>query len=85
MPSSLNKQLRDQGLAPDELTLHLKYVEYETQFRCFYCAKGIFRQKGRILNVFMAGEPEESKIMTVPVSFQCPRCGCIYHISTINL
>jgi hypothetical protein len=83
-PSSINKQLRQSGLAPDEITIHLKFTEIETQYHCFYCCKGIFRQQGRILNVYLAGEPEQSKIMTVPVSFQCHRCGCIYHVSTIS-
>ena len=83
-PSSINKQLRDQGLGPDEITIHLKYAEKETQYHCFYCCKGIFRQQARIVNVFLAGEPEQSEIMTIPVSIQCHRCGCIYHLLTIN-
>lgn len=84
MPSSLNKQLREQGLAPDELTIHLKYTEREIQYHCLYCCKGIFRQQGRIINIFLAGEPDQSNLMTVPFSVQCSRCGAIYHASTLN-
>lgn len=84
MPSSINKVLRDQGLAPDEVTLHLKFTEREVQYHCFYCCKGIFRQQARILNVYMAGEPDQSQIMTTPTSIQCHRCGAIYHLSTMN-
>lgn len=84
MPSSINKQLREKGLVPDEITIHLKYADIETQFHCLYCCKGIFRQQARILNVFLASEPVLTSIMTVPTSIQCSRCGAIYHIFTIN-
>ena len=85
MPSSINKQLRDKGLVPNEITVHLKYTEKETQYHCLYCCKGIFRQQGRILNVFLAGEPDQSEIMTIPVSIQCSRCGCRYNLITLNM
>ena len=84
MPSSINKQLREKGLVPNEITIHLKYCEQVTQYHCLYCCKGIFRQQARIINVFLAGEPEQSIIMTIPVSIQCHRCGALYHLSTIN-
>lgn len=84
MPSSINKVLREQGLVPDEITIHLKYTEREIQYHCFVCCKGLFRQQARILNVFLAGEPEQSEIMTIPVSIQCHRCGAIYHLLTIS-
>ena len=84
MPSSINKILRDKGLTPNEVTIHLKYTEQVTQYHCLYCCKGIFRQQARIINVYLAGEPEQSEIMTVPVSIQCSRCGTRYNLSTMN-
>ena len=83
-PSSINKQLREQGLTPNEITIHLKYTEQEIQYHCFFCCKGIFRQQARIINVYLAGEPDQTEIMTIPMSTQCPRCGAIYHCSTIS-
>lgn len=85
MPDSISRQLRKKGLAPDEITIHLKYSEVEVQYHCLICCKGTFRQQGRIINVFMAGEPALEEIMTIPVSIQCHRCGAIYHISTLNM
>lgn len=84
MPDSVNRVLRRQGLSPNEITVHLKYQEIEVQYHCFVCCKGIFRQQARIINVFTAGEPEQSEVMTVPISIQCHRCGAIYHLSTMN-
>lgn len=85
MPDSVNRKLRKQGLAPDEVTCHLKFSQDEIQYHCIYCCKGIFRQQGRVFNLFLAGEPENSDIVSVPFSVQCSRCGCIYHASTINM
>jgi len=84
MPSSINRQLRERGEVANEATVHLKYTEREVQYHCMYCAKGIFRQQGRLINVYLAGEPEQSEIMTVPTSVQCHRCGCVYHVATMN-
>lgn len=87
MPSSINRQLRDKGLEPVEITIHLKYQVEVVQYHCLICCKGTFRQQGRIINVFMADDPDAGDmgdIMTVPVSIQCHRCGAIYHLATLN-
>lgn len=65
--------------------MHLRYQEKEIQYHCLVCCKGIFRQQARIVNIFTADEPEISEVLTIPVSIQCPRCGAIYHLSTINM
>jgi len=84
MPSSINRQLRDKGLTPIEITIHLKYQPEEVQYHCLVCCKGTFRQQGRVIAVFMADDPDLGDIMTVPVSIQCQRCGAIYHLATLN-
>mgnify|MGYP001616428785 CR=1 FL=1 len=35
-------------------------------------------------NIYLAGEPEQSEIMTIPFSVQCHRCVAIYHCATIS-
>ena len=85
MPDTIQRKLSKQGLAADELTLHLKYQKQEVQYYCIYCRKGIFRQEARILNMYLAGEPDQTEMVTVPVSIQCNRCGAIYHIATLNM
>lgn len=85
MPASITARLKEEGIVPYEITLHMIFAEREKLFHCIYCKFSLFKQQARVLNVFMAGGPEEMKVVTIPVSIQCQRCGCIYHISTINL
>ena len=84
MPSTINRQLRERGEVRNEIAVHVKYSDIEVQFHCFYCCKGIFRQRARIIAVFAASELEPEILATIPISIQCSRCGCIYHILTIN-
>jgi hypothetical protein len=84
MPDSINRKLRREGLAPEEVGVHLKNVEHVRLIHCMYCCKGLIKKQSRILTVFEVGEPDKQVIMTVPTGVQCARCGTIWNFSTIN-
>ncbi len=84
MPSTIHKQLKDQGTEPRHINMHLKYEETITQHNCIYCKRGIFRSHNRAVSVIDGSTGQESIYLSAPLSVQCPTCGAIYHLQTFS-
>jgi hypothetical protein len=83
MPSSINRKLRDQGLEPRHINLHLRYEAHPTQHFCFFCRSGLFKSQYRAIGV-LHGEGIDESYMTPPISIQCHTCGTFYHLQGLN-
>lgn len=82
--SSTNRILRDRGEEQKHVNIHLHYEEKSVQHYCVFCRTGIFRSQYRAITIDYGVGAMTSEVLTSPISFQCHKCGTIYHIQILS-
>lgn len=78
MPNTIVRELKIRKETAREITVWLGKEDSGASFNCIYCKKTQFHHKQRIISLLDG--LVDNILKSPPISIQCNKCGCIYHI-----